>query len=172
VTPPRESARSRPRVGTYRRAKVRVLVAVVAGILIAGCSAPAAPVAAPPSVAPPGTGAPTTAASPDEAACASDPGTADTVRGIAAVADKEPVLPAAVALLLLDARQKAAAPGLTDPALIAAHAEMVAAIDDLDAQGKAGLPAGGNAAQDKVKLDTTRIVTAVAAVERACAARR
>jgi hypothetical protein len=147
-------------------------VVLAAGILLAGCSAPTAPPASAPTTAP-GSGAPTSAAaSPDDAVCKTDPGTAETVRGIAAVAQKEPILPAAVALLLLDARQKAGTPGLTDPALVAAHTEMVAAIDDLDAQGKAGLPPGGNAAQDKVKLDPTRILAAVAAVEKACAARR
>jgi hypothetical protein len=162
------------------RAGRYVPVLLAAGLLVAGCSAPAAPAAPSPtssaSAAPstaPGTGAPTSAAkSPDDAACAADPGTADTVRGIAAVAQKEPVLPAAVALLLLDSRQKAAARGLTDPALIAAQAELVAAIDDLDAQGTAGLPPNGNAAQDKVQLDMARILAAVTAVEKACAVRK
>ena len=148
----------------------RLLVALVV-LVLAGCSSPGAPAAAPTTVP---SAAPTTAAgkSPDDVACANDPGTADTVRGIAAVAQKEPVLPAAVALLLLDSRQKAAAPGLTDPALVAAQTELVAAIDDLDAQGKAGMPSGGNAAQDKVQLDMTRILAAVAGVEKACAARK
>ncbi len=155
----------------------RLVPAVLAaGVLLVGCSAPAGPAATTPAATPSaaaGSGAPTSAAkSPDDAACATDPGTADTVRGIAAVAQKQPVLPAAVALLLLDARQKAAAPGLTDPALVTAHAELVAAIDDLDAQGKAGLPPNGNAAQDKVHLDMKRMLDAVTGVEKACAARR
>jgi hypothetical protein len=147
-----------------------VPVLLAAGVLLAGCSAPAPAPTAPSAT---GTGAPTSAAAgPDDVACSADPSTADTIRGIAAVAQKEPVLPAAVALFLLDARQKAAAPGLTDPALIAAHAELVAAIDDLDAQGKAGLPPNGNAAQNKVQLDMKRILAAVDGVEKACAARR
>lgn len=164
---------SHPRVGTIPYASRHFPVLFAATLLFAGCSAPATPAAAAPTTsAAPGTGAPTTTAKgPDDTACASDPGTADTVRGIAAVAQKEPVLPAAVALLLLDSRQKAAAPGLTDPALIAAQAELVAAIDDLDAQGKAGLPPNGNAAQDKVRLDMKRILAAVTTVEKACAAR-
>ncbi len=149
----------------------RRLLAGLVVLVLAGCSAPAAPAVTPSSA--PSAGTPTTSAgkTADDAACAADVGTADTVRGIAAVAQKEPVLPAAVALLLLDARQKAAAPGITDPALVTAQAELVAAIDDLDAQGKAGMPAGGNAAQDKVQLDMSRILAAVAGVEKACAAR-
>jgi len=154
-----------------RRTVVRG-IGVTAGLVLAlaGCSAPAPPAPAP---APSTAAAPTTtAANPDDLACSNDVGTADTIRGIAAVAQKQPVLPAAVALLLLDSRQKASGAGLTDPGLVLAQADLLAAIDDLDAQGKAGLPAGGNATEDKVKLDMTRVLAAVAGVEKACAARK
>lgn len=154
----------------------RILVATGLVLALAGCGAPAppAPAPAPAPTAAPSPGAPSTgaAASPDDAACTNDPGTADTIRGIAAVAQRQPVLPAAVALLLLDARQKTSGAGLTDPVLIVAQAELLAAIDELDAQGKAGLPPGGNATKDKVKLDMTRALAAVAGVEKACAARK
>ena len=148
-------------------------VTTIAALLIglAGCSAPPAPVAPP---APSSAAAPSTSAAgrPDDVACTDGANTASTVRGIAKVAQDQPVLPAAVALFLLDARQKASGAGLTDPALVTAQAELVAAIDDLDAQGEKGLPPGGNASQDKVKLNVTRILAAVAGVEKACAARK
>ncbi len=149
-----------------------VLTLAVAGLL-AGCGASLAPAPAVPS--PGSVAAPTSAPaakSPEDAACAAHPASASTVRGIAAAVQKGPVLPAGVALFLVDTRQKAADARITDPALAAAETEFVAAIDDLDAQGTAGLPAGGNPAQDLVQLDATRIIAAVEAVERICESRR
>lgn len=146
---------------------------------VTACSGSASPPAALPAtpttpapVTPAPVSAPVTTApvTPDVAACRSAPGTAVTVRDIAAAAGQGPVLPAAVDLFLLDARQKAAASGIADPALAAAEAGMVAAIDDLDAQGKAGLPPGGNPVRNAVKIDPTRALAAVVAVEKACTA--
>ncbi len=88
----------------------------------------------------------------DAAACAGNEKTADTVRGIDKALQQGPILPAAVALVLLDSRARATRPGIEDPALAAAQAELVAAIDDLDAQGRALLPPGGNPAQNAVQL--------------------
>lgn len=141
---------------------------IMALALVGGCAGPA-PAAPAPAVtpAPAATPAPV---NPDAAACKDAPGTADTVRMIADTVKKGPVLPAAVALFLLDARQKAAAPGISDPALQAAQQQLVAAIDDLDAQGKAKLPPGGNPAADTVTLDMTKALAATAAVRKACAA--
>jgi len=153
-----------------RPGRVDLCGAVVAAGLLAvvtSCSAPAAPAAPAPTTA----AGPTRAATdPDGAACSAEKGTSATVRAIAEQAQKEPLLPAGVALFLVDARQKASG-AFKDPGLVAAQAELVAAIDDLDKQGEAGLPPGGNAAQDKVKLDVRRIVAAVDGVDKACAAR-
>lgn len=150
---------------------MRAVVAVGVFVAVTSCSMPAAPVPAPTPTSAPGSAAPTSpSANPDDVSCSSEKGTSATVRAIAAEAKKGPLLPAGVALFLVDARQKAAAPA-TDPALAVAQAELVKAIDDLDAQGEAGLPPGGNAAQNKVKLDVTRILSAVDAVDKACAAR-
>lgn len=156
-----------------RRSALIYLAAVLA---VAACSGPAS--STPPTTQSTTVSLPSAAAGSTTApavdgnvvACKSAPGTAETVRDIAATAQKGPVLPAAVALFLLDARQKAAAPGITDPALVAAEAAMLSAIDDLDAQGRAALPPGGNPAQNAVKIDPTRALAAVAAVEKACAA--
>ena len=162
---PRSPERGRGR----SRTTAHLIIATV--LLAAGCAgpSPAAPAPAPaPVTSAPATSAP--AVDGNAAACAGAPGTATTVRMIADTVNKGPVLPAAVALFLLDARQKAAAGGVTDPALQAAQQQMVAAIDDLDAQGKAKLPPGGNPASDTVALDMTKSLAATEAVRKACAA--
>lgn len=123
-------------------------------------SAASAPPAGPPSVDP--------GRSAEDAACAANEKTANTVRGIAAALEKGPVLPAGVALFLLDARSRAAAAQLGDPELAAAHAELVAAVDDLDAQGEALLPPGGSPARDAVQLDAARVLAAVEQIDRLC----
>lgn len=122
---------------------------------------------------PPGTAtpAPAPAGNLDDTVCAAHLGTAETVAGIAKAVEAGPVLPAGVALFLLDARTKAASTGISDPGLAAAQAELVAAIDDVDAQGKAAVPPGGNPAQNTVQLDIRRITAASAAVTVVCAAR-
>jgi hypothetical protein len=149
-----------------------LLAALVVSGLVGGCnSAPtAAPAtaAAPAPALPSAPALPTPADSSDQAACADYANTVNTVRGIASALQNGPVLPAGVALFLLDARTRAATPGATNPALAAAETELVAAIDDLDAQGRALLPAGGNPARDAVQLDPTRILAAVGTIERLC----
>lgn len=148
--------------------RVRPALALTALALLAGCgaAAPQAPEPAPATAQP----APTTDAdrSAEDAACLDSAKTAGTVRSIAAALQEGPVLPAGVALFLLDARVRAARPGIDDPALLAAQAELVAAIDDLDAQGRALLPPGGSPAQNRVQLDPTRIVAAITEIERVC----
>jgi hypothetical protein len=144
-----------------------LVLAVTLGVL-AGCGGPAAPAAAPPVApsAPPSTAAPDR--TPEQLACEQLKGTAGTVRRIAQQAERGPVLPAAVALLLFDPRRLATQPGVQDPELLAARAELVAAIDDLDAQGRALLPPGGNPVQNAVQLDMTRILAAVERLEALC----
>ncbi|MDN5931838.1 MAG: hypothetical protein L0I24_12380, partial [Pseudonocardia sp.] len=118
---------------------------------------------------PPPSNAP--AVSPEDRVCSEYLDDQSLVRRIATTAAQQPVLPAAIALVLLDSRGIATTPGVTDPELLAAQQELLAAIDDLAAQGRALLPPGGNPAQDTVKLDAERILAAVAEIERVCQAR-
>jgi hypothetical protein len=143
----------------------RALAAAALLGALAACGGPAG--APPPPIPAPADAPQVPAPSPDEAVCAAHRATADTVRGIARAVEQGPVLPAGVALFLLDARNRAAQ-GARDPELAAAQAELVAAIDDLDAQARALLPPDGNPARDAVQLDPTRVVAAVEAVERVC----
>jgi hypothetical protein len=80
-----------------------------------------------------------------------------------------PVLPAGVNLVLLNTRMIAQTPGVQDPELVAAQAELVAAIDDLDAQGRALVGPEGSAVTDAVQFDAARITAAVTEIERVCA---
>jgi hypothetical protein len=139
-----------------------VAVALLVGALLAGCGG--------------ATGTPAPAVSPttppvgsDAAACRRHTDVVGSVRTLARMIEAQPVLPAAVALLLLSPREAYATPGVQDPALVAALAEVVAAIDDLDAQGKALLPPDANAAETTVQLDASRLLAALDAVDRLCA---
>jgi hypothetical protein len=154
-----------------RRTRNALAAATLLGVL-AGCAGPAAAPA--PPVPAPAPSAPAAPSSPgpsgDQAVCAAHSETADTVRNLVVPAMRSgPILPRAAAFLLLNSRNRAATPGVEDPALAAAQAELVAAIDDVDAQGRAGLPPGGDPGTTPVQLDPTRLVAAVEAVEKACA---
>jgi hypothetical protein len=164
---------------TRRRIAATVLPGLLAGLLL-GCAAPgpasdtgpAAPMPAPVAGADAAAG-PTDTTGRAEAGggvCADHDNTVSTVRGVADALSSGPVLPAGVALFLTTPRARATVPGVADPALIAAGAELVAAIDDLDAQAVALLPPGGNVTRDPVQLDPTRIRAAAAELERLCAA--
>ena len=149
-----------------RRAWWSPLLAAVLFGLVTGCGA-AAPTAAPA----PGPTAPAPAAAGAEAgapACANAPVTISTVRGIADALERGPVLPAGVELFLTGPREAAVAPDPSGPELAAARAELVAAIDDLDAQARALLPPGGNVTRDPVQLNPARILAAAAEIERLC----
>ncbi len=100
--------------------------------------------------------------------CADASVTVSTVRGIADALERGPVLPAGVELFLTGPRADAVAPNATGPELTAARTELVAAIDDLDAQARALLPPGGNATRDPVQLDPARILAAAAEIEQLC----
>ncbi|CAA9446227.1 MAG: hypothetical protein AVDCRST_MAG66-4434, partial [uncultured Pseudonocardia sp.] len=129
-----------------------------------GGGGPPPPPPAPPPP-PPGPAAP-----PDEVVCADYRDRESLLRQTAQAIERMPVLPAGVGLVLLGVRQTALTPGVQDPALAAAQAELVAAIDDLDAQGRRLIGPEGNAAQDAVQLDPARLFTALDAVERICGA--
>ncbi|MBW0116342.1 hypothetical protein [Pseudonocardia abyssalis] len=153
-----------------KRPAIALATTLAALSVLAGCSTAAAPApASTPSAAPAPTGA--APATPEDVVCADYTDSQSIVRQAADAMNRMPVLPAGVAVLLLGAREVATTGGVTDPAIVAAQTELVAAIDDLDAQGRALLGPDGNAAQDAVQLDATRIVAAVTEIERVCGAR-
>ncbi len=164
-TPADRGAGARGRAG-------RLVVAAALGLALAGCSTPApAPTAPAEPAAPSSTGpagAPT--ASPDAAVCADYRDRGSLLRETTDAIQEMPVLPAGVGLVLLGVRQTALTPGVQDPALAAAQAELVAAIDDLDAQGRTLIGPDGDAARDAVRLDAARILRALTEVERLCGA--
>lgn len=156
-----------------------LVVGAVLGVLVGCAGADPAPGPAAPSAGTPPPAAPAPASTPPAAppsgTAAGEPGCVDhertvsMVRGIADAVAQGPVLPAGVALFLLGPRTRAAAVSdSADPELVAARAELVAAIDELDAQGRAALPPGGDAARNPVQLDPTRILAAADELERLC----
>ena len=136
-------------------------VALLVGAVLAGCGGAPVPPTPVATASPP-------SAEADAAACRRHTDVGGHVRTLAGKIDAQPVLPAAVALLLLSPREAYATPGAQDPALVAALAEVVAAIDDLDAQGKALVPPDGNPAETAVQLDPTRVRAALDGVDRLC----
>jgi hypothetical protein len=152
----------------------RLVVAAALGLSLAGCStpAPAPPAPAPPVAAEPAAPSSTgpAAASPDAAVCADYRDRGSLLRETTDAIQEMPVLPAGVGLVLLGVRQTALTPGVQDPDLAAAQAELVAAIDDLDAQGRTLVGPDGDAARDAVRLDAARILRALTEVERLCGA--
>ncbi|MGD9526829.1 hypothetical protein [Pseudonocardia sp.] len=129
-----------------------LLVSPVALMLLAGCG-----------------GDPASAAAPsDGAACEHHAATSPLVRHEADVYAGMPVPPVRVALALATTWEFYLHPGAVDPDLRAAMAEVAAAIGDLDAQGRAAV-APGATLMDPVRLDPSRTLTAVDAVDRACA---
>lgn len=162
---------------TFAARRIRYVLAAVALGVVTGCgggSAPApAPAPAPPatSVAPPPSSGSAAAPSRDQAFCDAFPETASGLRTVTGAIERGPVVPAAVALFLVNPRSVAGEPGIQDPELAAAAAELVGAIDELGAQGAALVPPGTNAAETTVELDAARLTAAVERIERACAAR-
>ncbi|MHA6783757.1 hypothetical protein ACVGOW_22630 [Pseudonocardia saturnea] len=152
--------------------RARIAAALVPLAVLAGCGGapgPATPTASPVPLPPSSSPAP--AVSPEERVCSEYGDDQSIVRRIANTLAQQPVLPAAIAIVLLDSRGIATTPGVTDPELLAAQMELIGAIDDLDAQGRALLPPGANPAQETVQLDGERILAAVTEIERVCAAR-
>lgn len=152
-----------------RRPALVAAAALAALTVLAGCGADPAPAPPPATSAAPAPGA-APAQTPEEVVCADYTDTQSVVRQTAEAIEEMPVLPAGVAVLLLGARQVATTSGVTDPEIRDAQAELVAAIDDLDTQGRALLGPDGNAAQDAVRIDAARILAAVTEIERVCAA--
>jgi hypothetical protein len=149
----------------------RAVAAVGLAGLLAGCGSAAPADPAPPTPAdPPSSPAPRGAPGAEAGgpACVDSDITVSTVRGIADALERGPVLSAGVELFLTGPREQAATPQAAGPELTRARAELVAAIDDLDAQARTLLPPGGNAARDPVQLNPTRILAAADEIERLC----
>lgn len=135
--------------------------------LLAGCSA-ARPSAAGP--APTTGGGRTPAADPTPGLCRSYAATSAGARTPLDAMRTEAVLLPFVDLIELATRQTAAAASsATDARVSAAMREVVAAIDDVDAQGRARLPADADPARATVRLDPGRLAAALDGADRACA---
>ena len=142
-----------------RRAVVVTPTLVLLGAVAAGCGATPEPVPA---------AATSTRDPADAAACRRHAETAQLLRREADAYAAMPVPAVRVALVLAATWEFYDDPGAQDPALRAAMSEVAASIGDLDAQGQAGVPAGGTL-MDPVQLDPTRARAAVDAVDRECA---
>ncbi|OJY49990.1 hypothetical protein [Pseudonocardia sp. 73-21] len=150
--------------------KRTVAGAALLAVVLGGCSAPSpspAPAPTPTSAAAPTSAAPTS----DDQLCGRSAELATNIRNAAHILDIGPVLPAAIPLLFLASRQMAAQGGIISPALGQASTELVAAIDDLDAQSKAGSTAAEPTMEKPIQYDTKRLMVATAGFERACASR-
>ncbi|MGH3611992.1 MAG: hypothetical protein ACRDRK_05155 [Pseudonocardia sp.] len=139
---------------------------VMAAVLLVGCGDAPAPAPPPPAPVVP-TFAPTAPADPDTTVCLRHAATVEVVRNEIQAYEAGPVAVIRPALVLLAARQAYAVLGVQDRERALAVAEVINAIDDLDAQGKALVPPGGSEL-DLVQLDPTRIRAALDALDRIC----
>lgn len=80
----------------------------------------------------------------------------------------EPVLASAPAFVLVGARQSATDAVAAVPSAAPVFGELVAAIDDLDAQATAQLPRGADGATTLVQLQPARLGAALDAVDALC----
>jgi len=156
-----------------RRIHSGVVGLALAAVLLVGCGgAPDVPAPAPPPMppAPASTPAavPAVPADPDAEACLRHAATVEVVRNEILAYEAGPVAAIRPALVLLAARQAYVVLGVQDRERALAVAEVINAIGDLDAQGKALVPPGGSEL-DLVQLDPTRIRAAMDALDRICA---
>jgi hypothetical protein len=145
--------------------------ALVGLVLLAGCSGGAGGSAPPRAAGPPTGEGPTAPTLADQntqlchgyaVASGSARTPLDAMRG-------EAVLLPFIDLIELSTEQAAQrASAAPDPAVAAAMREVVAAIDDLDAQGRARLPAGTDPSKTTVRLDPGRLAGALDGADRAC----
>jgi hypothetical protein len=135
---------------------------VAALIALAGCGSVGHPV--------PGAG-PTAAQSEQAtASCQEYSRNAASARSPIDAMRKEAVLPAFIDLIEMGPRQVADRAGtVVEPSVATAMRELVGSIDDLDAQSRSRLPAGGDPAATTVRLDPTRLAEALDGADRACA---
>jgi len=154
--------------------RYRMCAAVAAGlVLLAGCSR-----GGPDSGSPSAGELPRTAQSPtaplladqNAAPCRSfNSGLASARTPLDAMRSEAVLLPF-VDLIELSTRQTAqTAASAPDPVVADAMREVVGAIDDLDAQGRAALPAGADPTKTTVRLNPDRLGSALDGAARACA---
>lgn len=143
---------------------IRPAGALVLLALLAGCGGEPAQ-----GPAPDGAAAAGAHAAADAAACERHAAMSPLLRREAATYADTPVPPVRVALELTDAWEFYETSGAADPDVRRAMAGVAAAIADLDAQGQAMVPPGGTL-MDPVRLDPSRVLAAVDAADRACAA--
>ncbi|MCW2631369.1 MAG: hypothetical protein JWR88_331 [Pseudonocardia sp.] len=147
-------------------------VLVVLAAALAGCSSGAGPSSATPSATTAASTSSRIASDPATAVCLRFTTAAATLRGVLDTARQGPVLGPALYLLLLNPRNIASTPGITDPVLAKAMQELVAALDELADQAQRKLPPGADPAKTPVQLDTARASTALTAAEAACQGHR
>lgn len=107
----------------------------------------------------------------DTVACQRYGTSARTARSVLEGIRNGPVVPAGVSFFLLPVRDAANAAGVRDATLATALKEVVAAVDDLDAQAQAKIPPGSDPVRTTVTIDPTRAIAAMAAVDQACGSR-
>ncbi|MGQ0480878.1 MAG: hypothetical protein ACT4O0_07625 [Pseudonocardia sp.] len=144
------------------------LLAVVAAGGLAGCgeSQPPPPAGAPFDAAPP----PPPDPGRDAGYCREMTSALGSARSPIDAMRAQPVLGPFIALIELTPRLAAEkGSAAADPGVAAAMREVVAAVDDLDAQAARALPPGANPTETTVQLDPNRLAAALDSVERACA---
>lgn len=114
--------------------------------------------------------APSSGADSPAAQCAAVTGSEVGARQVVTTSATQAVLRPAVALVLLDLRDKAltASTSTAEP-YAPAFTELVAAIDDVDAQAGAQLPPGADTTKTAVRVDGARLAAALDAVDAVCA---
>ena len=142
-----------------------VVAFALGAVLLAGCSPNA------PSTSASASGVPAATQGPqDTEACRAVAADLASARTPLDAMRTEAVLLPFVDLIELSTRQSAqSATSASDPAVVGAMRELVAAIDDLDAQGKSRLASGADLAKTPVRLDPDRLAKALDGVEHACA---
>jgi hypothetical protein len=151
----------------------RVVAAlVVLAAALAGCSSGAGPSSVTPSTTQPTSTSSRVASDPAIAVCLRFTTAASTLRGVLDTARQGPVLGPALYLLLLNPRNIASTPGISDPVLAKTMQELVAALDELADQAQRKLPPGADPAKTPVQLDTARASAALTAAEAACQSHR
>jgi hypothetical protein len=146
-----------------RRAWLALTVAAAVGLLVSCSDAGPAPSARAPA-------APATGPTPtDIGVCREFLSSVGSARAPVDAMRTEAVLSPFIALIELSPRQTAErGTSATDPAVADAMRAVMAAIDDLDAQAKARLPAGADPTVTTVRLDPNRLATALDSAERVC----
>lgn len=154
-----------------------LLVAVTLGSVVVGCSTRLPPPSAatpptavtPPAPASSAPAAPNPGANPDVALCRRYLTAVPSARTPLDAMRTQAVLYPFIDIIELGTHEIATQGGqLSNPMLAQAMLEVVAAQEDLDAQGTQNLPAGASPNETPVRLNPERLATALDAAEQAC----